>query len=293
MALSGTIYGSTNNQYIDPKIVWSASQNVTENYSTVTATLYYSRNNTGYTTYGTWSGNIVINGTSTSESKYLSITYNSNTVAVSASVKVPHNGDGTKTITISASGGISGTSLSSTSISGSVTLDTIPRASSVSMNTTGYMDSTFNIAINSASPNFTHTLQYYFGTKRFDIAVKTSATSMTWTPKSADLASEIPNAVRGVGNFVCTTYSGSTVVGTKEMLVYLDLPDKIKPSVGLLELDPATITLSDSSTTKLLVQNKNRLYMGAFNASPGLGSTIAYYTFSGPSCNTKGVLSFL
>lgn len=294
MAASGTIYGSTNNQYIDAKINWSIAQDVVGNYSVVEARLYYSRNNTGYTTSGTWVGKIVINGVETSSSKQISIAYNSNTEAIVAWVKVPHNNDGTKTITISASGGISGTSLSSTSISGSVTLDTIPRASSVSMSTSGYMDSTFNITINRASSSFTHTLQYYFGTKRFDIAVKTSATSMTWTPRSSDLASEIPNAVRGVGNFVCTTYSGNTVIGTKEMLVYLDLPDNIKPSVGLLELDPATITLTNtstgsasSSTTKLLVQNKNRLYMAAFNASPGYGSTIAYYTFSGPSCNTK------
>ena len=120
MALSGTIKGSTNNQYVDAKISWSATQSIDGNYSMVTATLYYSRNNTGYTTYGTWSGKITINGTTTSDSKSLTITYNSNTKAISATVKVPHNADGAKTITISASGGISGTSLSSTSVSGSV-----------------------------------------------------------------------------------------------------------------------------------------------------------------------------
>lgn len=294
MAASGTIYGSTNNQYIDAKISWSIAQDVTGNYSIVTARLYYSRNNTGYTTYGTWSGKIVINGTATSSSKSISITYNSNTEAMYASVKVPHNSDGTKTITISASGSISGTSLSSTSVSGSVTLDTIPRASTVTMATDGTMDSAFSVTINRASSSFTHTLQYYFGTKVFTIATKTSSTSLSWTPKSSDLATEIPNAVRGVGNFVCTTYNGNTVIGTKEQLVYLNLPTNVKPSIGSLTLTPATMTLLDtatgnasSSTTNLLVQNKNKLTLAASNANPGYGSTIAYYTFSGPSYSSK------
>ena len=294
MAKSGTIYGSTSNQYIDPKITWSITQDVTGNYSVVEAHLYYSRNNTGYTTSGTWVGKLVINGTETSSSKYLSITYNSNTEAIVAWVKVPHNSDGTKTITISATGSISGTSLSSTSISGSVTLDTIPRASSVTMATDGTMDNAFAITINRASSSFTHTLQYYFGTKMFTIATKTSSTSLTWTPKSSDLATEIPNAVRGVGNFVCTTYNGNTVIGTQEQLVYLNLPANVKPSVGSLTLTPSTMTLlnpdtglSTSNTTNLLVQNKNKLTLAVANAQPGYGSTIAYYTFSGPSYNTK------
>lgn len=294
MASSGTIYGSTNNQYIDAKITWSIAQDVVGNYSIVEAHLYYSRNNTGYTTSGTWAGKIIINGTDTSASKYLSITYNSNTEAISAWVKVPHNSDGTKTITISASGGISGTSLSSTSVSGSVTLDTIPRASSVTMTTDGTMDNAFALTINRASSSFTHTLQYYFGTKVFTIATKTSSTSLTWTPKSSDLATEIPNAVRGVGNFVCTTYNGNTEIGKHEQLVYLNLPESVKPSVGSLTLTPATMTLLDpttglatSNTTNLLVQNKNKLTLAATNASPGYGSTIAYYTFSGPSYSTK------
>ena len=86
MALNGTINGSTSNKYIDAKIVWSATQSIVGNYSDVTATLSYSRNNTGYTTGGTWSGSITINGTKTSGSKYMTITYKSS--------KIPklHNG---------------------------------------------------------------------------------------------------------------------------------------------------------------------------------------------------------
>ena len=293
MALKGTIKGSTNNQYIDAKIEWSATQSVDGNYSTVTATLYYSRNNTGYTTYGTWSGKITINGTQTSSSGSLEIKYNSNTKAISASVKVPHNADGTKTITISASGSISGTSLSSTSVSGSITLDTIPRSSSVSMSA-ATMDSASTITITRASSSFTHTLSYTFGSKTVTIATKTTSTSISWTPKVSDFAAQIPSATSGTGTLTCTTYNGSTSIGSSSINVKLSLPSSVKPSLTSLTLTPSEITLVDpatgaatSSTVSILMQKKNKLTLKASGATAGTGSTIAYYTFSGPSYSDK------
>ena len=85
MALNGIIYGSTNNKYITCYISWSAVQNKIENYSDVTANLYYSRTNSGYSTHGTWNGAIGIDGNVVSASRSISITYNSNTFAISSS----------------------------------------------------------------------------------------------------------------------------------------------------------------------------------------------------------------
>ena len=69
-----TINGSTGNEYIDAKIVWSSTPNTSTNKSSVTAALYYKRNNTGFTTYGTGTFSITINGTKTSATKTLTIT---------------------------------------------------------------------------------------------------------------------------------------------------------------------------------------------------------------------------
>ena len=74
---SGTINGSTGNEYIDAKIVWSSTSNISTNKSSVTAALYYKRNNTGYTTYGTGTFSITINGTKTSATKSITITESS------------------------------------------------------------------------------------------------------------------------------------------------------------------------------------------------------------------------
>ena len=134
MALSGSFTGSTNNQYVQPKITWSATQDIAGNYSMVTATLTYSRTNSGYTTSGKWSGSITINGTTVSGSSgnnQIYITQNSNTKAMSATVKVPHNADGSKSVTISCTGSIPAASLQSTTCASTVTLNTIPRRATI------------------------------------------------------------------------------------------------------------------------------------------------------------------
>lgn len=133
---SGSFTGTTSNQYITPKITWSASKNIAGNYSDVTATLTYSRTNSGFTTSGRFSGSITIDGTKTNDAlvdgeAQISITQNSNTFAMKATKKVYHDADGAKKITISATGSLSGSSLTSTTISKEVTLDTIPRAATL------------------------------------------------------------------------------------------------------------------------------------------------------------------
>lgn len=133
MALSGSFTGTTNNSTVQPKITWSATQNLEENYSMVTATLSYSRTNSGYTTSGRWNGSITINGVTTegSTTKELVITQNSNTVAMSATVKVQHDDDGSKKVDISCTGGIPASSMKSTTCASTVDLDPIPRKASI------------------------------------------------------------------------------------------------------------------------------------------------------------------
>ena len=137
MALSGKFSGKTSNQFVKPTISWSAEQNILENYSDITVELRYSRTNTGYTTGGYWSGSLYVDkGLDTEQkatvsSKYLEITYKSDTLAISHTFRVYHDALGAKKITLSASGSISGTSVTSTTISQEVELDTIPRSSTI------------------------------------------------------------------------------------------------------------------------------------------------------------------
>lgn len=273
MALSGNFSGSTGNQYIYPEIYWSAVQSVDGNYSDVTATLYYSRSNSGYTTSGTWSGGITINGSRTSGSRYLSISYQSETMAISATVRVYHDADGSKAITISADGAISGTSLSSTSISAAITLDTIPRATTPGLSASSVdMGSKVTINLPRASSSFTHKVWYRPSGGAWVVIADDVATSYVWTVP--DLAASIPNATSLKLEIDVETFSGSTKIGEKSVYMTATVPTSVVPTISSVAASEATSGLS--AKFGAFVQGKSALKV-VVTASGAKGSTITKY----------------
>ena len=127
MALSGTLYGTTSNDKISMWITWSATQNVDENYSVIDFTLYYSKSGS-YSTTGTLSSWISCYGKRNSNSKWANMHSDLAIEACSLTgVKVPHNPDGTLTVNVTAGGGIPGTTFSDSTINANITLNQIPR----------------------------------------------------------------------------------------------------------------------------------------------------------------------
>lgn len=276
---SGSFTGTTSNDRIQPKITWSSTPNTAGNYSTVTATLTYSRTNTGYTTGGSWSGSLTINGNKATATKRFNITYNSNTVAITHTVQVTHNSDGAKSITISATGGMEGTTLTSTSISATVTLDTIPRASAPTVSSSSVdMGSAVTINTNRASSSFTHDLAYSFaGGSYVSIATGVGA-SYSWT--TPDLASSIPNATSGTVTIRCITKSGSTSVGTKTVTMTLKVPTSVVPTISSVATVEATSGLA--AQFGAFIKSKSKI-KATITAAGAKGSTIKSYstTFNG------------
>lgn len=270
MALSGAFTGTTGNQYIFPTIKWSAVQSIDGNYSDVTATLYYSRSNSGYTTSGTWSGGITIDGQWTAGSRYIEVSYQSGTLAMSATVRVYHDADGSRNVTISATGYISGTSLSSTDISQTVTLDTIPRATTAVVGDLT-MGESGTITLTPASSSFAHTIRYYFGEASGVIATKTSSKSVSWTPPKS-LAEQIPRATVGIGAIHCTTYNGNTEIGTISTSVKITVSDDMIPTISAVTIAEAVAGLADKFGA--YVQSKSKAKVDV-TASGIYGSSIA------------------
>lgn len=239
MALSGAFTGTTGNQYIFPTIKWSAVQSQDGNYSDVTATLYYSRSNSGYTTSGTWSGGITIDGQWTAGSRHIEVSWQSGTLAMSATVRVYHDADGSRSVTISAAGYISGTTLSSTSISATVTLDTIPRASVPTTNKSSIaMGEEIIIYTNRKNTAFCHTARYTFAGQAGDIADFDAETAWNWyslVPKKS-LANRIPNAASGVCTVYIKTWSDGNLtqqIGEEQSVSFtLTVPADAKPVVS-------------------------------------------------------------
>ena len=208
---------------------------------------------------------VVINGVEVySGGTYSNITDYQNRTFASASLKIAHTPDGSKSFTISGfSGWIynSGTTYASAQ---TFTLPTIPRASSVSCSTAN-IGSNATITINRASTSFTHTLTYSFGSLSGTIATKTSSTNISWTIPTT-FYGQIPNSKSGTGTITCQTYSGSTLIGSKST----SFTATVSESASKPTLSP---TVSDSnSTTTALTGNSSKFIKYYSNASVATGA---------------------
>ena len=239
---SGTIYGSTGNQYIDSKIEWTSTVNNSANTSSVTAKLYYKRNNTGFTTSGTGTFTISIDGVKSSASKTLNITEDAWVLAVSGTATVNHKDDGTKSIVINASGSIPSTTLSSTSCSGSVKLDTIPRASTISSLPNIKLDTNCEIKWTPKSASFRYKVRIASGSwvHTAEKIHPNKTSQYTYTYKlPLDIANQMPidSKLVNVG-VTLTTYSDSNATNevgydTDSFLAILPDNELTKPSVSM------------------------------------------------------------
>lgn len=293
MASSGSFSGSIVSGHYQLRVDWSQAQNVSANTSTITAKIYLV-NDWSLNIYGRTSS-ITINGTSQNYSSD-SISTTGTHLLGTVTQSVAHNSDGSKSIAMSCvfniQATISGTYYSSISCSANVTLDTIPRASSVSM-PAATMGSEVTISIDPAVDMFTHTLTYSFGSASGTITTKTSLLAVKWTP-ALTLANQIPNATSGTGTLTCYTYSGSTLIGTKSITITLKVPTSVVPTIGSFTATRVDGTVP--SSWGIYVQNKSAVTLTISNAAGAYGSTIKAYSITGGSYSgssstlTTGVL---
>lgn len=279
MASSGSFSGSIHSGHYVLRVDWTQTKNISANTSTVTAKAYLV-NDWSLSIYGRSDNSITINGTA---QIYESPAVNGTGTHLLGTVTqtVNHNSDGTKSLTMGAvfyiRATLSGTYYESITASANITLDSIARASSVSTpNAT--MGSATAIAISRASSSFTHTLTYTFGTAAGTIATKTTSTSVSWTPPLS-LASQIPKAVTGTCTVTCTTYNGSTKIGSKTCTLTLTVPASIKPTIT--SLTAARVDGAVPGTWGIYVQTKSKATLTINGAAGSYGSTISSYSITG------------
>ena len=215
----------------------------------------------------------------------------------SGTATIPHDSDGSKTLSASFRCAYKWVASSAWSASGTMALTQIARASQPSCVTypgttqdIGYMGSTIYIHTNRASASFTHTVRYAWGSKSGTIATGVE-NNCQWTIP-LDLATESPNQYSGWGTIYCDTYYGGTFVGTKSVVFKASVPSSTAPAV--------TITLErPRSTTPAVtgyVQGVDQLKV-TISATGKYGATITSYSstvdgaaYSG-STYTTGILT--
>lgn len=276
---------------------WSlSSQSVENNTSTISWVLELISGSSGAISSSaskSWSVNV--NGTTYSGTNTVGIGNNATKTLASGTSTIGHNSDGTKTFSYSFSQyfGItfSGSSIGTKTGSGSGTLTTIPRKSTMTV-WNGTLGVAQALTINKKASAFTHTITYVSGSYSGTIATKTSASSVSWTPP-LELANGAPYGTSVYIEFKLETFNGNTSIGTNNYPIWCSIPDSVVPNVSF--------TVSDSlgyfSTYGAYVQGESKLKIDV-NASGIYGSGIASYkieangrTYTSASVETDAIES--
>lgn len=202
---------------------------------------------------------------------------------------VPHRTDGTQSITYEASIA-TGTSVGTLHPTGSATLETIPRASSITVNDANIGSAT-NIVINKASDNFTTTL-YYKASGQSNwtkIVDKTSNQVYGWIVPTS-FYSLIPNSKTISCQFYAETYSESTLIGTSSTVTatFTATGNPIINSITATDVNSTTANLTEGTTTSSKMVRYASNVRIVVSATRQNGASISKITINGNNATLSG-----
>ncbi len=257
--------------------------NTSNNTSVVTANVYYYGNGVSWSNYNC-PGTIVLDGTSYSFTNTVSKSTSAQWIG-SASKTITHNADGSRSVSCSASFTVTGTSLGTLHASNSLTLTTIPRATTPTLSAASIaLGSAVTINTPRASSAFTHTLTYKIGSSSGTIGTGVT-TSKSWTVTKS-LANQIPGNTSGTVVITCNTYNGSTLIGTKTVNLTVTVPytAEFKPKISSVSIAEAVEKVK--TAFGLYAQSLSQLNVDV-TAAGAYSSTIKSYStvFDGVTYN--------
>ncbi len=263
------------------KIVYSVSQNVSKNQSTVTMTLYVHRDSYGPSWNTHCNSYIQLDGANVmTYTGSFRISTSWVKIGSTVSKTVTHNSDGTKTIALKGffdSQGLT-TKLDDLTVTGNVTLKTIPRASKVSGVSGSTIGSPITVSISREVSGFTHKVYYSFGSVKDRLLGSNVGTSLTFTPPMEDCG-QVPNSTSGTATIRVDTYNGSTKIGSSSKNITLKVPSSVVPTMTGISFTP--INGQVPAGWEIYVQTKSKVTAKITGAAGAYGSTIKSYSISG------------
>lgn len=269
-------YGS----YLAYIVEWRAAANPAANTSDVTVNVYLSHYAVSISAKPI---SCTVNGvTKQAASQPLSQSAKVKRKSLLASFSFPgtaHAADGTLSCAVSSAWSCaltySGTYYASMAVSGTLTGDKIPRASSIaSLSTNVPLDGASPLAvhIDRAVPSYTHTVRFVFGTKSY--TVQNAAQEASFVPPQ-DWLAEIPAASAGIGTCTVETYNGAAYVGSASKGFILLCPEDAVPVMA----DPVVTRVQNAvpAAWDLYLQNLSGVKIEAAGASGVFGSAVKSY----------------
>lgn len=224
---SGTIDGSSTASNCDCRIVWNSTKIENDNSSLVEMTTQIKKSGSSSTT-GTFNGVNTIDGTEFSVSKKNTWAWGDWRTVATSSKTVKHNDDGTKQIDISTLLTQNGTTMAGTyRASGTITLDTINRASRLQTIGNFDLNDTIIIGINKYVTSAVDTLQIKIGdTLIREVTNIANGYELTFSDTEKTTINSLSTSPQVSLIFLLTTVNGETVLGTSTQSVLVTLLDK-------------------------------------------------------------------
>ena len=269
---------TTNNGYVRLVLeVNETSTSIENNTSTVSWQLWLERASSwAYDLYNESLAEVEINGQSIL-SKYVSFDLRNSSWVIfgSGTLTIPHNDDGTKSISISARltnvadmGDIS-------RFSGTVNLSTIPRASAIRSVSSTELGKPITVSIDKKAAIFRHQVWWSVnGSSWIDLG-NNHDTSVQFTVP-IDYANRITNSDTGTVDVCVRTLKGDTIIGRD---VYLNgtsilVPKNIVPTLDSITASERTSKIAEIIPKGNFVKDKSTIRLEALGAKGAYGSTI-------------------
>ena len=300
MALSGTITGVYRGYTL--QAVWSATQNVSGNYSDIKITHTLVIGSAYSLNIGTRSNTCSVDGAAQNYSSP-AINQKGGSVTLGTTThRVNHNSDGSKSCTINdifnVNATIDGRKVSSIAASGNITLDNIPRQATITSANDFTDDATPSLGYSNAG-GFTASAALVFGGKTINRANVITAKSGTYTFVLTDAEREMLRAAC-TGVSMQVTYRLTTTIGgtahTSEATRTMSISDAapILGAVSYADANQATVAVTGDN--QVIVQRQSDLQVSFGVATGQKGTTITSYeaTFAGvtKTASSAGTFDF-
>ncbi len=270
---SGTIDGSSTASNCDCRIVWNSTKIDSNNSSLVEITTQIKKSGSSSTT-GTFNGTNIIDGTEFSVSKKNTWAWGDWRTVATSSKTVKHNDDGTKQIDVSTLLTQTGTTMAGTyRASGTITLDTINRASKLQTIGNFDLNDTIIIGIDKYVTSAVDTLQIKIGdTLIREVTNIANGYELTFSSTEKTTINSLSTSPQVSLIFLLTTVNDGTTLGTSTQNVL--------------------VTLLDKPMFREIYQKENGKYQVAINGfvNTGISDVLQVYDDNGNLINNNQIL---
>ena len=306
---------ASSGSYLVGKIVCDATADYERNNSDVTCRIYVRKDNDEtlltIKTGGTWTYSMNINGKAFSGTVKKDVLLDWVLLATVSISDIAHNDDGTKDIAVSGSIiGPNGTNFAGhkTTGGGTFTLDTVPRASSISSAGAVTLGNACNVKWTPASASFRFKLKFTIGSWSYTTDAIHPNTKSPFTYNGYAIALAAANQIPGkTGTMTVTLYTYSDAAATKQVgsadsetfTVTVPETDETRPTVKTMSVSPVS-TLS-APFNGLFIQGHSKIkatleFETEYNASVAESNiTVEGITYESPYesaiLNKPGVVS--